>query len=115
MTTMLNVKMSEKELQDEVVRLAEKHDVLCFHVPDSRISYGAGFTDLVLSGTARTIFAELKVDDTARGYLKPAQRQWRDRLIASGEDYYLWRPRHLISGEIEETIMNLNDGDYNDI
>ena len=106
---MLKIRMSEKELQNEVIRLAEKHGVLCFHVPDSRTSYGAGFTDLVLSGTSRTIFAELKVDDTSKGYLKPEQRQWRDYLVAGGEGYYLWRPRHLISGEIEETIRSLND------
>jgi hypothetical protein len=105
----MNIDMSEKELQWEVVRLAGKHDVLCFHVPDSRMSFGSGFVDSVLSGTKKTIFCELKVDDTSKGYLKPNQREWKERLQSSGQEYYLWRPRHLLSGEIESIIRGLND------
>lgn len=101
--------MTEKELQWHVLNLADKYKVLAFHCPDSRGSYGTGFPDCVLSGKARTIFAELKADDTSKAYLKPAQKMWRERLEAGSEEYYLWRPRHLVSGEIEEIIRSLND------
>lgn len=100
--------MNERTLQWHVTMLADKHGVLCFHVPDSRLTYGAGFPDVVLSGTKKTVFAELKVDNPTKGYLKPNQRQWRERLEHGGEEYYLWRPRHLLSGEIEAVIGRLN-------
>ena len=101
--------MRESDLLHEVLRLADIYDVLAFHVTDSRYAYGKGYPDLTLSGTARTIFAELKIDDTSKGYLKPEQREWRQRLEDGGEEYYLWRPRHLQDGTIEEVVRSLND------
>lgn len=101
--------MNEATLLHLVLDMAAANDILAFHVTDSRYSYGKGYPDLTLSGTARTIFAELKVDDTSKGYLKPEQKDWRDNLISSGMEWYLWRPRHYHNGEIAEIIRSLND------
>ena len=101
--------MKEAELLQHVLSLAGKYGVLAYHCYDSRVTSEPGFPDVVLSGLSRTIFCELKVDDTSKGYLKPEQREYRDRLEAGDEEWYLWRPRHLISGEIEETIRSLNE------
>jgi len=101
--------MREADLLQHVLSIAAKHDVLAFHCYDSRQTSAPGFPDLVLSSHTRTIFVELKIDDTSQGYLKPEQREWRDRLTNGSEEWYLWRPRHLQSGEIEETIRSLNE------
>ena len=99
--------MTEAALLNLVLSLAEKYDVLAFHAYDSRKTYGPGFPDIVLSSPYSTLFAELKIDDTAKGYLKPEQRQWRDNLISSGEQWVLWRPRNYFDGTIELTIKEL--------
>ena len=49
---------------------------------------GAGWPDLVLVRD-RIVYAELK---RAGAGLDPDQRAWRDRLIAAGGEWYLWRP-----------------------
>lgn len=61
------------------------------HNYDSRKSTGAGFPDLVLvqRDQKRIIYAELK---TERGRLSRQQAEWRDDLLAAGQQWYLWRP-----------------------
>jgi hypothetical protein len=99
---LLAAKMLEEDLQTAVIGLAEVHGFLCYHTHDSRRS-PAGFPDLALvhKRTGRLIFTELKKE---RGYLSPPQRLWLTTLQRSPAEVYLWKPRHLFSGEIEKTL-----------
>jgi hypothetical protein len=102
--------MKESELLSQVLYLAWKYDVLAYHCYDSRVVTEAGFpTTYVLSSRTRTIFVELKIDDKSKGYLKPEQREYRDRLQAAGMEWYLWRPEQLEDGTIEQMIERLNN------
>jgi hypothetical protein len=97
--------MTEAELLAAVLALADEADVLAFHAFDGRRCYGAGFPDLVLAGTKRTMLVELKAPHRA---LRPEQQLWRYRLIACGELYEVWRPADLESGHIERTLQSLS-------
>lgn len=92
--------MLEAALQTRVLELCARHSwTLTYHTYDSRRSQ-RGFPDLVLVRPPRVIFAELKKEGE---YLKPAQKPWRDALLACpGVEYYLWRPSDLPS--IEEVL-----------
>lgn len=95
--------MSEAELQNSVVALAEAMGWLPYHTFDSRRS-DAGFPDLTLAHAVqcRLIFAELK---SQRGRLRPAQVIWGTALHAiPGIEYFLWRPSDLLSGAIETAL-----------
>lgn len=50
-----------------------------------------GFPDYVLARSGRVLFCELKSE---RGILSTDQMAWRDRLLAAGQEWYCWRPRH---------------------
>jgi hypothetical protein len=51
---------------------------------------GKGFPDLVLVKPGRgVIFVECKSDE---GVPSREQKAWRDVLLASGAEWYLWRP-----------------------
>jgi hypothetical protein len=95
----------ENDLLAAVLAIADAHDVLCFHSGDSRRDASRGFPDLVLAGTRRTIFVELK---SRYGSLRPEQTHWRYRLIACGELWEVWRPADLESGHIQRTIEGLS-------
>jgi VRR-NUC domain len=84
---LLEMAMTEAELQDAVVDLAKLRGWLLYHTHDSRRSAG-GFPDLVLV-RGRVIFAELKSE---RGRVEALQRLWLHRLEAAGAECYLWRP-----------------------
>ena len=58
---------------------------------------GKGWPDLVLVKD-RVIYAELKREN---GVLEPAQRDWRDLLLAAGATHRTWRPRDLGAIEAE--------------
>ena len=95
--------MTERDLDRAVQRICRDLNLLVFHAWDSRHS-GAGYPDLCIVGSA-AVFAELK---TMTGQLRPAQIIWRDRLIAAGETWFLWRPSHLASGEIVRTLGSIS-------
>ena len=73
-----------------------------YHTGDSRKSE-PGFPDelILLPDAGRRIAAELKTEGA-----KPAlaQARWLDAFAACGFEVYLWRPRHLLSGEIERIL-----------
>jgi hypothetical protein len=96
---LLDLAVTEADLQANVVALAGHRGWLSFHVFDSRRS-AAGFPDLVLVRGDRLLFAELKRE---RGYPTPDQRRW---LAALGEvrtvAAQLWRPSDW--PEIEEAL-----------
>lgn len=97
--------MTEAELLDEVIKLADASQVLYFHSTDSRRDRGKGFPDLVLAGSERTMFAELK---SAIGDTRAEQTAWKWRLKAAGIRYALWRPSHLADGTIEAQLKLLH-------
>lgn len=72
--------MTERQLQDQIVRMAKVQGWLCYHTYDSRRS-APGFPDLVLVHPDRSgapiIFAELK---TEKGRVKPEQQAWIDAI-----------------------------------
>lgn len=62
---------------------------LYYHTHDSRRS-DPGFPDCtILMPSGKLMFRELK---DQKGKLSPAQAVWRDRLLAAGFDWGLWRP-----------------------
>ena len=88
--------MSERVLQAHVIRMAHALGWLCYHTHDSRRS-AEGFPDLTLARGKRVLFAELKAE---RGRTTEAQDRWLMEL----PDAYLWRPRDLLSREIERVL-----------
>lgn len=96
--------MTEDELLGRVIEICKKHKVLYFHSTDSRRDLGKGFPDLVMAGSSHVIFAELKSDG---GSTSAEQSVWKWRLLASGQRYYLWRPKDL--PEIPKIIADLHD------
>ncbi len=101
---LLAKKMSERQLQDQVVELAERMGWLTYHVFDSRRS-NAGFPDLVLvhPRQRRTLWRELKSE---AGTLRPEQKKWLLTLQTAGEDAELWRPRDWFAGTIENELRS---------
>lgn len=80
---------TEKQWMEEVRKLANQLGWLTYHPHRSERSQ-PGFPDLTLV-RERVIFAELKRHD-ASAKLSPHQVIWRDRLLAAGAEWYLWRP-----------------------
>ena len=83
----IDASMSEKEIQAQVLALAETTGWLCYHTYNSQRSQ-AGFPDLVLVRGDRLIFAELKRE---KGRLTESQRTWLSALDETAETY-VWRP-----------------------
>jgi hypothetical protein len=99
--------MLEAELLAAVLKLAKTHKVLAFHSTDSRKDCGdRGFVDLVLAGSAKLVFAELKSDTGSYG---PGQSDWAWRIRACGQTYYYWKPNDLRNGSIERIIQDLHE------
>lgn len=71
------------------------------HHCDMRQSH-AGFPDWVIAGSRRVLYRELKSEV---GVLSPAQRLWRDQLVAAGADWAIWRPSDLLYGRILMELM----------
>lgn len=82
---------SEDSLLGQVLELAALEGWSAYHVrrSDRALTIGSGFPDLVLAGHGAILYRELK---TETGRLSPAQKRWRDRLLAGGADWAVWRP-----------------------
>ncbi len=94
------VRVTEKQLQAQVVQLARLTGWRCYHTHDSRRST-PGFPDLVLVRPPRCLFVELK---TLSGRLRPAQAAWLEALakVERAPEAYLWRPGDF--GDIQSTL-----------
>lgn len=92
--------MSEADFQERIVDYCDVLGLLVFHDNDSRRNR-AGFPDLVIVGTM-TIFVELKTD---KGKMSDKQVEWNERLRASGEKAFLWRPSDW--DQIEKALRRL--------
>ena len=101
-------RMTEKQLQADVIKLGRLLNYAVYHTYDSRRSV-EGFPDLVLAWSngfqRRVIFAELK---TEQGRLSLAQARWCSLL-----DAYVWRPSDWINGAIERVLKEAKSGATN--
>lgn len=82
--------LTEKEWQQQVVKLARTLNWRIYHTFDSRRSQ-PGFPDLVLVRD-RVIYVELKRES---GRLTDPQHSWLTDLRDAGAEVYLWRPSDL--------------------
>lgn len=80
--------MTERQLQDAIIQLAQLRGWLVYHPYDSRRST-PGYPDLTLVRGHRLIFAELKSET---GRLSHDQRVWLERLDQTPAEVYLWKP-----------------------
>lgn len=94
--------MSERQLQDLIIALAERMGFIVYHTHDSRRSQ-KGFPDLVLvhPKQKRVIWRELKSE---KGVTSSEQKVWLSSLLLVGEDVDVWRPRDWVSGRIEKEL-----------
>jgi hypothetical protein len=94
------VRVTERQLQAQVVQLAQLNGWRCYHTFDSRRS-APGFPPLVLARPPCLIFAELKSE---KGRLRPAQVEWLEALaeVERAPEVYLWRPGDF--GDIQSTL-----------
>lgn len=108
--------MTEDELLANVLDLSATLRLPAHHCRPARTVKGwrtpiqgrRGFVDLVIAGAGGVLFPELK-DEIS--YPDRDQRAWRDVLLASGQRYRLWRPRHWLSGEIRAELEALAKGE----
>lgn len=80
--------MSEATFQSQILALCKHLGLLTYHTYDSRRSQ-PGFPDLVIVGSRKMLFRELKTD---LGRVSPEQAQWLDALRQLGVDADVWRP-----------------------
>lgn len=114
--TILDADLSEAMFQSHVIRLAQVLGYRVAHFRPGRTADGwrtpvaadgAGFPDLVLVREAapgragRVLYIECKAE---RGRRSASQRAWAAALTGAGAEYYLFRPRHWSSGEIERVL-----------
>ena len=90
--------MSEATLERQMrAIIADLPSLRAFHAHDSRRSAGEGFPDWCIAGPRGVMFRELK---TERGRLSAKQKEWLAVLDAANADVDVWRPVHLLSGQI---------------
>ncbi len=96
---LLDLQISERDFQQQVVDLARLHGWMVYHTHNSRRSE-KGFPDLTLVRRDRLMFVELK---TETGEVTPEQHAWLDALEWTGRvDVRVWRPRDWT--EIEDSL-----------
>ena len=94
---------SEASLQRAVMDLCRWLGLLWWHDNDSRRNK-AGLPDLIVVGQRGVLFRELK---SAKGTLRPEQRDWLSRLQQAGADADIWRPADMASGRIKDELTAL--------
>lgn len=88
-------KISERDWQSHVCKIAEVKGWRYYHPPDNRPVNGriqkvvSGFPDLCLIKGTRMIFVELKRE---LGIVSPEQQVWIDAIRGCGLEVFVWRP-----------------------
>ena len=93
---------TEAQLQAHVRRLCKDLDLAHFH-PAYSMGNEPGYPDSTIVGPGGVVWAELK---GPRGKLSPHQLVWRDRILESGNRWYLWTPADL--DEIQDVLLVLS-------
>lgn len=112
---MAELKVSEAQLQEHVLELAQLTGWTVAHFRPARVGNpdegeqrwvtpvaadGKGFPDLVLVHPQRgVLFRELK---SSTGRVRDDQQAWLDVLVAAGADAGVWRPSDL--DDIRQTL-----------
>lgn len=96
--------MSEAELMEAIRAMVRDLGLSAFHAADSRRSWGRGYPDLTITGRGGVLWRECK---TEHGSLSPEQRQWREALQSAGQNWAVWRPRHLVDGSIARELADV--------
>lgn len=91
-------KITEKQFQAQVIKLARLLRWKVYHTHDSRRSV-AGFPDLLLIRHEVILVAELKV---GKNKVTPEQEGWLEAFRSAGVRAYVWRPEDWM--EIESII-----------
>jgi hypothetical protein len=104
MIAAIAARMSEGELQDRVRAMADSLGLAVQHIHDARRSWLVGWPDLVIIGTS-VLYAELK---SQTGQLSPDQARVGRLIERAGGRWLLWRPEHLLSGEIARELTALS-------
>ena len=94
--------MTEKALQEAVIKLAKYAGWWVYHPYDSRRSE-PGFPDLAMVHVGRKmiLFRELKAE---KGRLTEDQDAWLTALTEAGADACVWRPEQWNDGTIERVL-----------
>lgn len=103
MTTVASL-MSENELQDRIRSMCDSLHLAVQHIADARRCWLTGWPDLTIIGS-EIIFAELK---SQTGQPSPDQHRVRQLLERAGARWVLWRPEHLLSGEIARELTAIS-------
>lgn len=94
--------MTEAQLQEAVIGMAEALGIWVWHDTDSRRNK-AGMPDLVLIGR-RVAFWELKAE---AGRLRDAQRDVLGRLLRAGQTTRVVKPMHLLRGDVQRWLREM--------
>ena len=97
--------MTENELVERIGKLCTSYGLLWCHFVGvyrgRRALHGRyGYPDLTIVGPRGILFRECK----AGSALRLGQKEWRDALRASGQDWAVWYPVDLSSGRIEREL-----------
>lgn len=108
------VKMSERELQDAVIELAQTLGWRVAHFRPARVKRGGreiyetpvsadgrGFPDLVMARGPRVVIAELK---SSTGKLRPDQELWVAAFRQTSIETFVWEPSRWLDGTIEQVL-----------
>jgi hypothetical protein len=90
-------------LDAHVVKLIDDLGLWSWHNRNA-IGSQKGWPDRTIFGTA-ILFRELKSE---RGTLKPDQEMVRDKILAAGGDWGLWRPSDLLSLRIKSELVAIS-------
>jgi hypothetical protein len=96
--------MPERELQEAVRRLCANLGLHHFHVLNSK-GCEPGWPDSTIIGR-KVIFRELKSET---GRVSDEQREVGQRLQRAGQNWRIWRPSDLLSGQIAKELTELAD------
>ena len=107
MTTPAVFTISEQQLTDAVIEMAQWFGWKIVHFRPARTSQGwrtavqgdgIGWPDLFAVRDDRIIAAELK---SSRGRVAADQVSWLDALATAGVEVHVWKPVDWVSGDVE--------------
>ena len=106
---------TERQFQNFVIARALNNGWTYYHAPDNKPDKSGriqnivkGFPDMVLVKDGKIAYAELK---TQTGRASVEQKEWLQKLAATGADTFIWRPsmwkdiNAYLAGELEDSFF----------